>query len=210
MPNNAKKSVYKEKEFQTYALWKSLPSHIRGLKKEQLELYGFTDPLIISISKIKNQTEFAKFFHIKDLGTLTDWNNKIKENELSNIQSNSDTLATSAPTSTPSGPIATLHNVLKEQLDHVDKKISSGPNSILEKRIDRLEKLISKLKSENESYRRILIRKDIVVRKNNLRPVSRSVEKSAPAIYPNPNFESQNKIEESETLSSKFKRLFSW
>lgn len=210
MPNNAKKSVYKEKEFQTYALWKSLPSHIRGLKKEQLELYGFTDPLIISISKIKNQTEFAKFFHIKDLGTLTDWNNKIKENELLNLQSNSDFATPIPQNQTPAGPISTLQNVLKEQLEHVDKKISSGPNPVLEKRIERLEKLISKLKSENESYRRILIRKDIV-RKSNSKP--RPIPNSSNKNFDNSEteaIEAENKIEESETLSSKFKRLFSW
>lgn len=83
MPNNAKKSVYKEKEFEIYLLWKSLPAHYRNMKKTELESSGFTDPLILKIIKIKNQTEFAKYFHIKDLGTLTDWNNKIKNENLS-------------------------------------------------------------------------------------------------------------------------------
>ncbi len=78
MPTNAKKSVYKEREFQTYVLWKSLPAFSRGMQKKELQSYGLNDPLILKIITIKNQTAFAKKFGIKDLGTLTDWNKRIK------------------------------------------------------------------------------------------------------------------------------------
>lgn len=88
MPTNAKKNVYKEKEFQTYVLWKSLPAFFRGMQKKELQAYGFTDPLILKIVSIKNQTAFAKKFGIKDLGTLTDWNNRIKNNNLESFTLN--------------------------------------------------------------------------------------------------------------------------
>ncbi len=77
MPTNAKKTVYREKEFGIYALWKSLPPHARGMTKKELFTLGYTDPIIATIIKIKNQSEFARAFRIKDLGTLTDWNTKI-------------------------------------------------------------------------------------------------------------------------------------
>lgn len=82
MPIIANKSVYKEKEFNNYVLWKFLPAHARGMKKSELAAIGLNDPLVIKLIKIKNQTEFAKHFHIKDLGTLTDWNNKIKKESI--------------------------------------------------------------------------------------------------------------------------------
>lgn len=72
-----KKLVYKESEFETYILWKSLPPLLRGITIELAEKYGFTDPLTIELLSIKNQTQFAKKFGISDLGTLSDWNKKI-------------------------------------------------------------------------------------------------------------------------------------
>lgn len=88
MPTNAKKNVYKEKEFQTYVLWKSLPAFFRGMQKKELQFYGFTDPIILKIVMIKNQTSFAKKFNIKDLGTLTDWNKRIRDNNLDSFALN--------------------------------------------------------------------------------------------------------------------------
>ncbi len=82
MPRNAKNVAYKAKEFETYLLWKSLPPHFRGLKISELKQYGFTDPLLSRIVKIKTQTEFARRFGIKDLGTLTDWNAKAEQQHL--------------------------------------------------------------------------------------------------------------------------------
>ncbi len=83
MPKNAKLNVHKEKEFGIYVLWKSLPAHAHGMKKSELVTLGLTDPLMQKIIKIKSQTEFAKCFSIKDLGTLTDWNARIKKEGLS-------------------------------------------------------------------------------------------------------------------------------
>ncbi len=82
MPKNAKKTVYKEKEFNMYVLWKFLPGHLRGMTKKELTALGFSDPSISKMIKIKTQTEFAKYFNIKDLGTLTDWNNRIKKQHI--------------------------------------------------------------------------------------------------------------------------------
>ncbi len=114
MPTNAKKNVYKEKEFQTYVLWKSLPAFFRGMQKKELQFYGFTDPLILKIVTIKNQTSFAKKFNIKDLGTLTDWNKRIKDNHLESF---------------------TLNTIFKKEFEHVDTKNIPQPKKELAQKI---------------------------------------------------------------------------
>lgn len=117
MPTNAKKNVYKEKEFQTYVLWKSLPAFFRGMQKKELQSYGFTDPLILKIVAIKNQTTFAKKFGIKDLGTLTDWNNRIKNNNLESF---------------------TLNNIFKKEFENINiKNIPKSKKLSIKKRTDR-------------------------------------------------------------------------
>lgn len=128
MPNNAKKSVYKEKEFSIYMLWKSLPAHLKGMSKNDLKLAGFTDPLISKIIKIKNQTEFAKYFRIKDLGTLTDWNNKIKKNNI-----------------TP--PL--LVTDIQKRFSSIDQQITLPNISKLKNKIYKLNKIIYSLKKDN-------------------------------------------------------------
>ncbi|KKU14959.1 hypothetical protein A3A20_00645 [Candidatus Wolfebacteria bacterium RIFCSPLOWO2_01_FULL_45_19] len=135
MPRNAKISVYKEKEFETYVLWKSVPAYFRGMKKEQLLFHGFTDPLIIKTVMIKNQTQFAKIFHIKDLGTLTDWNNKIEKDSLYKNK---------------------FENIFSEQIVDVNNKITSQPNVLLENKIHEQRKLINLLKKENSLYKKQL------------------------------------------------------
>lgn len=120
MPTNAKKNVYKEKEFQTYVLWKSLPAFFRGMKKSELQSYGFTDPLILKIVSIKNQTSFAKKFGIKDLGTLTDWNNRIKNNNLDSF---------------------TLNNIFKKEFENINIKNIPQP-----KKAPRKKKAVAKIK----------------------------------------------------------------
>jgi hypothetical protein len=135
MPKNAKNNVYKEKEFEMYTLWKSMPAYFRGMKKEQLLSHGFNDPLIQKIIKIKNQTEFAKTFRIKDLGTLTDWNNKIEKNNL---------------------PIKNINDVFGEQMDVVNSKIISEPDILLKNKIKEQRKLIFSLKKENLLYKKQL------------------------------------------------------
>jgi len=135
MPKNAKNNVYKEKEFKMYTLWKSIPAYFRGMKKEQLLAHGFTDPLIQKVIKIKNQTEFAKNFSIKDLGTLTDWNNKIEKNN------------------SPTKSVSTIFN---EQMDVANKIITSQPDILLKNKMREQRQLISSLKKENILYKKQL------------------------------------------------------
>ena len=80
MPRNAKKQgVHKTQDFETYALWKSLPSFLRGQPRHVLEKLGIDDEIALSLLEIKTQTEFAKRFGIKDLATLTDWNKRLED-----------------------------------------------------------------------------------------------------------------------------------
>lgn len=128
MPKNAKNHVYKEKEFNIYVMWKFLPAHVRGIKKNELINLGLTDPLILKIIKIKSQTEFAKYFHIKDLGTLTDWNNKIKKESI-----------TPPP----------LMNEYQKQNNNINEKIIVPNITNLNEKILNQKKIISSLKKEN-------------------------------------------------------------
>jgi hypothetical protein len=72
-------SVYKKREFESYVLWRSMPSILRGQPRHVIERLGIDDELAMSLLDIKNQTEFAERFGIKDLGTLSEWNKKIEE-----------------------------------------------------------------------------------------------------------------------------------
>lgn len=132
MPKNAKKNVYKEKEFQMYVLWKSLPAYFRGMKKEQLHSHGFTDPLIMKIATIRSQTAFAKKFRIKDLGTLTDWNSKIKKEKLDTNVS---------------------HTAFQKQAHVVNDVLATLPETHLKKELFELRKTVASLKKENELLR---------------------------------------------------------
>jgi hypothetical protein len=78
--NGRSLNVYKKQEFESYVLWRSMPSILRGQPRHVVEKLGIDDELAMSLLDIKNQTEFAKQFGIKDLGTLTAWNKKIEEN----------------------------------------------------------------------------------------------------------------------------------
>jgi hypothetical protein len=77
-------TVYKKQDFDTYVLWKSLPSFLRGQPRVVLEKFGLTDDLVLELLQIKTQTEFSVKFGIKDLGTLTDWNKRIDKDGLIN------------------------------------------------------------------------------------------------------------------------------
>ena len=167
MPINAKPSVHKEKEFGIYVLWKSLPAHAKGMKKSELVALGLTDPLIQRIIKIKSQTEFAKCFSIKDLGTLTDWNARIKREGLSTPSLEASHLNQhSAVTEKITLPhIAKLHEKLSEQAELLaslkrenillKKKLKSQPKkSFTKSPIPNAETTlpnISVTKSENKS-----------------------------------------------------------
>ncbi len=72
-------SVYKKREFESYVLWRSMPSILRGQPKHVIEKLGIDDEIAMSLLDIKNQTEFAQRFGIKDLGTLSEWNKKIDD-----------------------------------------------------------------------------------------------------------------------------------
>jgi hypothetical protein len=72
-------TVYKKREFESYVLWRSMPSILRGQPRHVMEKLGIDDELAMSLLDIKNQTEFAQRFGIKDLGTLSEWNKKIEE-----------------------------------------------------------------------------------------------------------------------------------
>jgi hypothetical protein len=83
MPKNAEnQGVYKTQDFESYAMWKSMPSILRGQPRQVLGKFGIDDEVAISLLEIKTQTEFAKRFGIKDLTTLTDWNKKIEKEGL--------------------------------------------------------------------------------------------------------------------------------
>lgn len=83
-----KSGVYKKQDFNSYVLWKSLPSYLKGQPKTVLEKFGISDDTALELLQIKNQSEFATKFGIKDLGTLTDWNKRIeKEGLLTSINS---------------------------------------------------------------------------------------------------------------------------
>jgi len=77
--NTRAPTVYKKREFESYVLWRSMPSILRGQPRHVIERLGIDDELAMSLLDIKNQTEFAERFGIKDLGTLSEWNKKIDE-----------------------------------------------------------------------------------------------------------------------------------
>jgi hypothetical protein len=70
--------IYKKQEFESYVLWRAMPSILRGQPRHVIERLGIDDEIAMSLLDIKNQTEFARRFGIKDLGTLTEWNKKIE------------------------------------------------------------------------------------------------------------------------------------
>ncbi len=80
--NGRRPNVYKTQDFESYVLWKSLPSFLRGQPRVVLEKFGLCDDILTELLQIKTQTEFATKHGIKDLGTLTDWNKKIEKDGL--------------------------------------------------------------------------------------------------------------------------------
>lgn len=76
------KGPYKQQDFESYVLWKSLPSILRGQPRTILEKQGIDDELALELLQIKTQKEFALKFRIKDEGTLTDWNKRIEKEGL--------------------------------------------------------------------------------------------------------------------------------
>lgn len=87
LDEGAKRSgVYKTQDFESYAMWKALPSFLRGQPRQVLEKFGIDEEIAISLLEIKTQAEFARRFGIKDPATLTDWNKRLeKEGAISRI-----------------------------------------------------------------------------------------------------------------------------
>lgn len=81
--SNAKKLTkrpYRNAEYIAYKYWVSLPDFIKGSPPSALLFkYDIHDPLLLRLLPIGTQTEFAREFEIKDLGTLTDWNERIQK-----------------------------------------------------------------------------------------------------------------------------------
>ncbi len=72
------KQPYKKDVFKVYEYWVNLPDYLKGLRKDVLVLtYKIDDPYLLKLMQIGTQTEFARRFGVKDLGTLTDWNKRI-------------------------------------------------------------------------------------------------------------------------------------
>ena len=80
--NSTRSGVYKKQDFDSYVLWKSLPSILRGQPRQMLEKFGIDDETAIGLLEIKTQAEFAKRFNIKDPVTLSDWNKRIEKDGL--------------------------------------------------------------------------------------------------------------------------------
>jgi hypothetical protein len=73
---------YKSRDYESYLLWKSLPSVLRGQPSVVLEKMGIDEEVSIELLSIKTQKEFASRFGIKDEGTLSDWNKRIEKEGL--------------------------------------------------------------------------------------------------------------------------------
>ena len=114
--NNEKKltsaRVNRKHELQMYIAWKSLPTFLRGRPTPVLEKMGINDPVVVSLLKLKTQTDFARQYNIKDLGTLTDWNKIIQEEGLL------EEINGWARTLTPNVVLALYKNVTKNGRAH--------------------------------------------------------------------------------------------
>jgi hypothetical protein len=76
--------VRKDREFELYVIWKSLPARLLRSGPEELKALGIEEETLRELVAIKTQGDFAKKFGIRHLGTLTDWNAKIEEAGLMN------------------------------------------------------------------------------------------------------------------------------
>lgn len=71
----------KPQEFNTFLLWKSLPSLLRDFNYTELEKLGFQDPVVMELLRIRWQKDFAERFKV-DEATLSLWNEKIEKEDL--------------------------------------------------------------------------------------------------------------------------------
>jgi len=75
------KDPYKKQTYDTYALWKSLPSFLKGRPRVHLEKFGIDEEIVFDLLSIKNQAQFSQEYSI-DVGTLTDWNKRLEKDGL--------------------------------------------------------------------------------------------------------------------------------
>ena len=75
------KDPYKRQVYETYALWKSLPSFLKGQPRVALEKFGIEEESAFELLAIKTQADFSKTYKV-DTGTLTDWNKRLEKDGL--------------------------------------------------------------------------------------------------------------------------------
>jgi len=76
------KDPYKKQVYETYALWKSLPSFLKGQPRVALEKFGIEEEAMFELLGIKTQLEFSQKYEV-DVGTLTDWNKRLEKDGIS-------------------------------------------------------------------------------------------------------------------------------
>ena len=73
--------------YESYALWKSLPSFLRGQPRANLEKFGIDEEMTLELLEIRSQADFSKKYDV-DVGTLTDWNKRLEKSGITkNINS---------------------------------------------------------------------------------------------------------------------------
>lgn len=75
------KYPYKKQVYETYALWKSLPSFLKGQPRVALEKFGIEEESAFELLAIKTQADFSRTYKV-DTGTLTDWNKRLEKDGL--------------------------------------------------------------------------------------------------------------------------------
>ena len=81
MQEEFSKVPYKNQTYETYVLWKSLPSFLKGQPKVALEKFGIEEESLFELLSIKTQLEFSKKYSI-DASTLSDWNKRLEKDGL--------------------------------------------------------------------------------------------------------------------------------
>ena len=110
--NNETRGVYLKREFEMYKVWKSLPPMLKGKPVVNLRKFGIEDEDLLSLLQIKTQTEFAEHYGVGDLGTLTDWNKRIRD------EGSHDDIHLWARQLTPNVMFALYKNIMKHGRAH--------------------------------------------------------------------------------------------
>ena len=64
------KDPYKKQTYETYALWKSLPSFLKGQPRVALEKFGVEEEAVFELLTIKTQLDFSKKYRV-DTGIIS-------------------------------------------------------------------------------------------------------------------------------------------